>query len=60
MEETIEYPALAVCIVVIAEALEKPPLKVAPALLAQAKELGMSAEELIHRQYKTAVDIKGG
>jgi len=52
--ELTAYPPIAECVRVIAAQAGAPVPVVAGALLAQSQELGMSAEELVHKLYATA------
>jgi hypothetical protein len=49
------YPSIEECVKVIAAKAGAPVNVVAAALLSQSQELGMSAEELVHTQYRTAM-----
>lgn len=51
------YPSIEECVKVIAAKAGAPVNVVAAALLAQSQELRMSAEELVHTQYRTAVGM---
>jgi hypothetical protein len=51
------YPPIEECVMVIAAKAGAPVGMVAAALLAQSQALGMSAEELVHTQYRTAMGL---
>lgn len=53
------YPTIEECVHIIAAKAGAPVNSVAAALIAQAQEMNMDAEELVHLQYRTAIGQSG-